>query len=203
MRKIDVSGKVPSRIPFSAPRRLEVRPKRLFDDDAGAFGTARFAELFDDRSEQDRRYGKVVRRPLRGAELFADGRKGRGVFVVAIHVAQQAAELVESRPVDAAVLLEAVLRPRAKLFEVPAGLGHADDRHVEMAALHQRLQRGEDLFVSQIAGCAEEDEGIRLGIIHVCLFQQPVCRPVFPGVRQTDNASPTAVCPGSPPRRAS
>ena len=91
--------------------------------------------------------------------------RGR-VVVVAVDVAQQAAQLVEGRRVEAAVFLDAVARPRLELVEGPAGLGHADDRHVQVAALHHRLQRREDLLVRQIAGGAEEDQGVGVGFAH-------------------------------------
>jgi hypothetical protein len=58
------------------------------------------------------------------------------------------------------VLLEAVLGTGVELLELPAGLRHADDRHVEVAALHHRLQRWKDFLVRQIASRAEEYEGI-------------------------------------------
>ena len=54
------------------------------------------------------------------------------------------------------------LRTRLQLFEVPASLGDADDRHIEVAALDHRLQRRKDLLVRQVAGRAEENESIRL-----------------------------------------
>ena len=69
-------------------------------------------------------------------------KRGR-VVVVAVDIAQQAAQLVERRGIEPAVLLDAVAGPGPELVEIPAGLGHADDRHVEMAALHHRLQRRE------------------------------------------------------------
>ncbi len=159
-------GKGSEQNPVQCPGRPEVCPKGLFDDHAGAFRAARLAELLDDRTEEHRRYGEVVRRTLRGAEFFADGRKRGEVLVVAVDVAQQAAELFEGRAVETAVLFEAVLRTRPQLVEGPGGLGHADDRHVEMAAFDHGLQRGEDFLVSQVARCAEEDEGIGLGRIH-------------------------------------
>ena len=68
---------------------------------------------------------------------------------------------------SAAVLLEAVARPGLELVEVPAGLGHADHRHVEVAALHHRLQRREDLLVGQVAGGAEEHQRVGVGsVVH-------------------------------------
>src|SRR5262249_47736960 len=99
-----------------------------------------------------------MRRPLRGAELLADRLKGCRVLVVPIHVAQQAAELVERRPVDAAVLLEALLRPRPKLVEAPAGLGHTDNGNIEIAAFHHRLERREYFLVGQISRGPEKNQ---------------------------------------------
>ena len=101
--------------------------------------------------------------PLRGSELPADGLKRRRVVVVAIHVAQQPTQLVEGDGVEPSVLLQAVLRPVLELFESPGGLRDADDRYVQVAALHHRLQRRKDLLVGEIAGGAEEDEGVSLG----------------------------------------
>ena len=69
------------------------------------------AELLHHQPEQHRRNGEVVRRALGRAELLADGLKRGRVVVVAVDVAQQAAELVEGRRIEPAVLLEAVLRP--------------------------------------------------------------------------------------------
>ena len=68
------------------------------------------------------------------------------------------------------MFLEAVVRPRAKLVEVPASLGDADHRDVKMAAFHHRLQRGENLLIRQIARCAEEDQCIGMGIVHRSLL---------------------------------
>ena len=101
-----------------------------------------------------------MRRPLGGAKLSADGLERRRVLVVAVDVAQQAAQRVERRGIEPAVLLEAVLGAGLELVERPAGLRHADDRHVEVAALHHRLQRGKDLLVREVAGRAEEHEGV-------------------------------------------
>ena len=76
-----------------------------------------------------------MRRPLRGAQFLAQGLKRRRVVVIAVHVAQQAGQLLKRRRVEAAMLFQAVLGPGLELVQVPARLGHADDRHVEVAAL--------------------------------------------------------------------
>src|SRR4030095_8042903 len=78
-------------------RRGEVVPEGFLNDNASAFGTVCLGQLFHDEPEQCRRDGEVVRRPLCGAELLTNGLKGRRVFIVAINIAQQTAELVESR----------------------------------------------------------------------------------------------------------
>ena len=61
-------------------RRCEVAAERLLDDDARACAVQpAVAELLDDRAEQGRRNGEVVRRTLRGAELLAERLERRGV----------------------------------------------------------------------------------------------------------------------------
>ena len=152
--------------PIQLARRGEVLAEGLLDDDAGAFRAARLRQLFDDRSEQRRRDRQVVRGVLGAGELAPERREGRRILVVPVDVAQQAAQLGERVAVEAAVLLDAVLRPRAQLVERPAGLGHADDRHIEVAALGHRLQRREDLLVRQIAGRSEEHERVGVCVAH-------------------------------------
>ena len=49
------------------------------------------------------------------AEFRPQGGEGRGILVVAIDVAQQRGQLCESHRVEAAVLLDTLLRPRLKL----------------------------------------------------------------------------------------
>ena len=70
------------------------------------------------------------------------------------------------------MFLQAVLGAGLELVQVPARLGHADDRHVEVAAFHHRLQRREDFLVGQVAGGAEKHQGVGTGIVHVlsCLL---------------------------------
>src|SRR6266567_5236919 len=68
------------------------------------------------------------------------------------------------------MVLEAVARPIAQLVQGPAGAGHADDRRIQMAPPDQRLQRGEDLLVGQIARRTEKNEGVRFGDCHLSTF---------------------------------
>ena len=204
MRKMCVLVERAEQDPVQRARRLEIAAEGLLDDHARAVGAARGGELLHDRAEQRGRDGEVVRRPLRGAERLAQRLEGGRVGVVAVDVPQQAAELLERRGVETAVLLEAVARPRLELVELPAGLRHADDRHVQVTALQHRRERREDLLVREIARRAEEDECVGMGFAHGDLASRPViCRPVSPDARRTRSASPRAACPGSPPRRAS
>ena len=51
---------------------------------------------------------------------------------------------------------QAVLRAILQLVQPPAGLGDADDRHVQALVAHQTQQRGEDLLVGEISGRAKK-----------------------------------------------
>src|SRR5262245_13572485 len=80
--------------PIEFLRRGEVVSKRLLDDDAGSLSTASPGKLFHDRAKQQGRDGEVVGRSLGRAKFLADGLERRWVVVIAVHVAQQAAQLV-------------------------------------------------------------------------------------------------------------
>src|SRR6185369_13933267 len=88
------------------------------------------------------------------------------VAVIAIHVAQQSAQLFKRRRVEAPMLFQAVLRASLELVQVPTCLGDADNWHVERAAFNHRLQRWENLLVSQVASGTEKDQRIGMGITH-------------------------------------
>ena len=73
-----------------------------------------------------------------------------------------------------------ILCPRTKLFIAPIVLRHSDHGRLETTPFQHRLQRRENLFVSQIAGCPEKDQGVRMGnrsiavsfpLLAGCLFQ--------------------------------
>ena len=74
----------------------------------------RLRQLLDNRFEQHRRNGQVMGGPLRPAEFFAERLEGGGIVVIAVHVTQQAAQLLERRWIDSAVLFEAVAEPCAR-----------------------------------------------------------------------------------------
>ena len=168
--------------PVQVARRREVLAEGLFDDDTGPRRAAGRGQLLDDRSEKRGRNGEVMRRMRRGAELAAERRERRRVRVVPIDIAELRTQLCEGITVEPAILLDAVLRPRAQLVERPAGLGHADDRDVERAAPGHRLQRGEDFLVRQIARGPEEDERVGLRAIHrgAHTFASIRPRPIMP-----------------------
>src|ERR1700722_11259072 len=101
------------------------------------------------------------------------------------------------------MLLDAVGGPCAELIEIPALFCNADHRHIEIAAFHHRMQRREDLLVGEVAGRTEENEGVRMEIIHgISFLKRRVYPRPFPGGRRTGSASPRAACQQSPPHRA-
>src|SRR5262249_57608407 len=101
--------------PIKLLRRREVMSKRLLDDDAGSLGASRLGKLFHDRPKQQGRDGEVVGPPLGGAKFLPDGLERRRILVVAVPVAQQAAQLLEGREVHSTVALPSLLLPRPAL----------------------------------------------------------------------------------------
>src|SRR6266550_1588167 len=130
MRKIVLSSKEPSSVRLRACAEVRSLPK-------GFSTMTRAPWVQPDRASRSTTSPKS----LGGAELLANGLEGRRVLVVAVHVTQHAAQRVERRGIESAVLLDAVARAGAELVDPPAGLGHADHRHVEVAAFRHRLQR--------------------------------------------------------------
>ena len=98
MRKIAGSSKAPSRIRLSACAEARSWPNGFSMMTRAPFGAARLGQLLDDQPEQRGRDGEVVRRPLGGAELLADGLERRRVVVVAVDVAQQAGTACRTPP---------------------------------------------------------------------------------------------------------
>ena len=95
--------------------RGKVVAEGLFDDDSRPLGAARSGQLLDDRPEQRRGDGEVMRGPLGPAQLLTKVCEGGRVAIVAVDVAQESAQLVERRCVESAVLRHAVARTGAKL----------------------------------------------------------------------------------------
>src|SRR4029453_4558237 len=180
-------------------RREEIVPERFFNDDASAVCASSFAQLCHNRLEQPRRDGKIVRRLLRRAKLLPEGLKRCRVLIVAVHIAQQTTQFLERGGINPAVVFNAVMRSRPELIESPTGFGHADDRHSEVSTLDHRLQGRKNLFVRQIPGRTEKDQGIRMGTVHSFLLMWWI----VPGVHRTHSAAPRAVYRRNLPRRAS
>src|SRR4051812_14548118 len=61
---------------------------------------------------------------------------------------------------------DAVTRPGLELVKIPPRFRHSDDRNIHPVALHQSMQRGEDLFICQLAGCTKKHEGIGMNCVH-------------------------------------
>ena len=140
--------------------RGKIVTERLLDDDPRTGRTARSGQLLHHRTEQRGRDGEVVRGPLGGPELAAQGIERRRIAVVAVNILEQAGQFLERHPIEPSVFFHAIARAGTKLLEGPAGPGHTDHRHVELTALRQRLKRRKDLLVGQIAGGAEKDQRI-------------------------------------------
>ncbi len=176
MRKMSASTNVLEQDPVQLARRRQVVAEGLFDHDAGPLRASGLRQLLHDGSEERGRDRQVVRRVLGTAERLSQRGEGCRILVVSVDVAKPAGELVERGPVQSAILLDAVLRPRAQLVERPVGLGDADDRDLELAALGHRLQRGKNLLERQIARRSEEHERVRMYVGH--LISSPVARNV-------------------------
>ena len=101
-----------------------------------------------------------MQRSLGVAQRLTQQGEGCLVAVIAIDVVEQRGEPVEGCGVETAVLFEAAARAFAELLQVPAGATDADHRDIEAAAPDQRLQRRKDLVEGEVAGGAEEDEGV-------------------------------------------
>jgi hypothetical protein len=83
---------------------------------------------------------------------------------------EEGAELFPGSGVEASVLAETVLGAGFELIEIPSGFGDSDDRNGEGSSLDHGLQRREDFFVGEVAGCSEEDEGVGMNLGHKYSF---------------------------------
>ena len=99
MRKIAVLREHRPRDAVERPCRGQVAPERLFDDDARLVGQARGAESLDDRGEQRRRDGEVVRRAPRAGQRLLQRGEGARIVVVALDVAQQGEQVAQGAAV--------------------------------------------------------------------------------------------------------
>ena len=95
----------------------------------------------------------------RGAELRAEPAERVGIVVRAGDEAQLLLELPQHRPIDGALRLEALAGTLAQAGKV-AVPGDADDGHRPAPVADEAGKGREDLLERQIAGRAEEDEGV-------------------------------------------
>src|SRR5207302_1696695 len=148
-------------------RADEVRPEWLLHNDARSLrDAAGLSKLLHDDAKERWRNRKIERGLPRGPERLADGLECGRVVVIAVHVAQQAAQFLECSGVKPAMFFEAIFRPGLELVEVPARFGDADDRQIKVAALQHRLESREDFLVSQVASGAKKHQSIGVGCIH-------------------------------------
>ncbi len=79
---------------------------------------------------------------------------------------QELRELGERRLVHAAVVLQALPGATAEVVIAPVVSCDPDDGEVQTFVTDEAFQRGEDLLVREVAGRAEEDEGIGVAGAH-------------------------------------
>ena len=140
----------------------EVAAEWLFDDDARAVMSVRPGEPFGHGREQPRRNREVVQRPTRSAERGSQLPERLGIVVVAVDILQVRRQRGKRARIDAAVLLETLVRARSERVEVHRRLRHADDRHLEVTTSDQRLKGWKDLPERKVSRRTKEHERIRL-----------------------------------------
>ena len=115
-----------------------------------------------------------MRRSPRAAQRFLDRCKCFRVGIVPTNVAEKRKKFVERFFIvnAAAVLLQTVFDARAQLRHIPLLEGDANDGDVQVAAFDQRIQRGDDHFVSEVASDAEERQRVRSDRRFGCCFHR-------------------------------
>ncbi len=68
--------------------------------------------------------------------------EGRGIGIVAIHIAQHVHQLGEAFWIQAAVVFHAVFGALLQLIEIPAGLGYTDNRNISSPRLASVCRAG-------------------------------------------------------------
>src|SRR5262245_38514766 len=130
--------------------RREIPAEGLLEYDPGITCAVRASEPLDDGGEQARRNREIVERSRRTGELLVQVPEDLLIRVVAVDVDQPTSERREGPLVHtASVLLDAVASARAKLLERPAGAGHPDDGHIQVASASHRVEGREDLLVGE------------------------------------------------------
>jgi hypothetical protein len=157
--------------------RREIAPERFFHDHAAAGRASRTLKAGRDRAEQTRRNRQMKGRPFRIPQRRSHRRECRGLLIIAGDIRESRAEVRKCRWVQRAVCSDAVSRALAQALQRPIRSGHAEDRNVQSAATTHGVQGREDLLVRQIAGGAEQDQGVRWVLSHrqnVVLFFRPL-----------------------------
>ncbi len=191
----------PSRMRLSSLRRGEVAAERLFDDDARALRCSRPSSncsttVPNSTAEWPGSAPAAARsRVPCGWPETSPGRCNRRRHSAAIRTTLSNA--AGSRPPCFSTLS---LGPRFELIEIPARLGHADDRaHRGGRASPSPAATGRFSCRPDRPWRRRNTSASEWGVIHAC---RSLLRPVFRGARRIGSASPTAACPGSRPRRA-
>src|ERR1017187_9008540 len=140
--------------------RYEVTPKWLLKNHARVPRTPRLVESLNYRGEHAVRNCEIVGRVLRLAERLEQLIEGRGVLIIAVDILQHLHQFRKSCLIHTAMLRDTVVRSRAELVQIPSRLGYAQHGHIQISAFHHRLQRRENLLVSQVAGGSEEDQRV-------------------------------------------
>src|SRR5215472_8172480 len=104
--------------------------ERLLHDDSSILGTAGFCQLLYHLCKKQRRNGQIMRWPLDAFHFAAYRSKSRGIRIITVHIAEQRLQLFKGGSIDSSVLLQAFVRPRPQLLEVPAVFSYADYRHI-------------------------------------------------------------------------
>ena len=143
------------------PRRGQVASEWLLDNDASMLGQVRGAESFDHCLEERGRNSEIVGRAPRAAQLLFYRRERVRVFIIPAHIPEQRQKMFEGTLViDPARSLDAVRHPFVQALQTPLREGDADDRNLERASFHHRIECREDHLVGEIAGHTEDHQRV-------------------------------------------
>ncbi len=202
MRKIDASSKVPDRMRLRACAEARSVPNGFSTMTRAPLAQPDLPSCSHDLPEEHRAGwpGSAPGR-LRGAQLFAERLEGRRRRC-SRRRRSAAGRTACRRPPDRGRRASrgCLARARLKLVEVPAGLGHPDDRHVEARRVSPWPAATGRSSCRPGRPWRRRRPARRNGNVHDL---PPHFAGFFHDARRTGSAWPTAACPGSPPRRAS
>jgi hypothetical protein len=162
-------GKMLEQRPVERLRRLAIMAERLFHDEAGVHVETALSQRGANHAEQAGRNREIMHRPLRGSERLLERRESLGIVVVAIDIPHERREPRQSGGVGASVAFDALFCARPQLLDLPTGLGDADDGDIDPFVGDETQKRREDLLEREIAGSAEEHQGVGLSCLHLIL----------------------------------